>query len=140
MDTVDGIWFRETFSKPKVNIRNILGDIRKGSNREYEPIGRPEPKPFLSSLSQISRTRFLLRVVVCHIPKFFQISKCKIKMNLMLDCLNVIENSQRIKNFKIYLQVNPKIMFLNTFGFKYFQNQTYRPNVYNLLKRFLKKI
>ena len=72
MDTVDDdcIGFSVKFSKPKVNIRNILGDIRKRSNSKYEPIRRPATKPFLSSLSPISRTRFLLRVVVCHIPKF----------------------------------------------------------------------
>jgi hypothetical protein len=32
-------------------------------------------------------------------PEIFKILECKIKINLMLDCLKLIENSQRFKTF-----------------------------------------
>ena len=47
MDIVDGMTAYDlvsNFSKPKVNFRNLLGDVRKRSNSEYEPIRRPELK------------------------------------------------------------------------------------------------
>ena len=43
----------------------------------------------------------------------------------MLDCLNLIENSQGIKTFWSYLKVFSKRRFSNTFGFKVFSNKTY---------------
>jgi hypothetical protein len=62
-------------------------------------LGNPNPSFFLSS--PISGTRFLLRVVVCNIPRFYQILEGNFCAFVLL---RLIENSQGFKTFWVYLK------------------------------------
>ena len=63
----------------------------------HPDISRPN---LLSSLSRISRTRFLLRVVVCHIPKFSEFWNVKInKIGCLVACL-VLKIYKELKLFE----------------------------------------
>ena len=84
--------------------------FKGGSTQVY-----PEPKTFLSSLSPISGTRFLLRVVVCHIPKIWNVKINKI--GSLFACLG-LKIHKELKLFENYIELLLKMEFSKTFVFK----------------------